>query len=78
MEDMCNLRVYFYESTAAPAGAEEKEIEAAKKDVECNKNELFLTSMASLGEMGLRFGGKVEVELVFSITVSVAGKGSSY
>jgi hypothetical protein len=49
MEDMCNLRVYYYESTEAPAGAEEKEIEAAKKDVECTKNELFLTSMASLG-----------------------------
>lgn len=34
--------------------------------------------MLTLSEMGLRHGGRVEVELVFSIQISVLGKGSTY
>lgn len=34
--------------------------------------------MATLSEMGLRHGGKIEVELVFGLSVSVPGKGASY
>jgi len=34
--------------------------------------------MLTLSEMGLRHGGKVEVELVFSLQISVAGKGCTY
>jgi hypothetical protein len=39
MESMCDLRIYFYSSQEAPAGTEEKEIEAAKEDVACEKGE---------------------------------------
>jgi len=34
--------------------------------------------MTLLQDMGLRWGGRVEVELVFSLNVSVAGKGAGY
>jgi len=78
MQDMCSLKVYYYESTEAPAGAEEKEIEAAKKDEACEKGDTFSKPMTVLPEMGLRFGGKVEVELIFSLNVSLANKGAGY
>lgn len=78
MQDMCSLKVYYFESAEAPSGAEEKEIEAAKKDEACEKGETWDKPMTALSEMGLRFGGKVEVELVFSLNVSVANKGAGY
>jgi len=34
--------------------------------------------MAAFPEMGLRFGGSVEVELIFSLNVSVPNKGAGY
>ena len=34
--------------------------------------------MATLPEIGLRFGGNVEVELIFSLNVSVPNKGAGY
>lgn len=34
--------------------------------------------MSTLSEMGLRHGGRVEVELVFGLTVGVSGKGCTY
>lgn len=34
--------------------------------------------MSTLSEMGLRHGGRIEVELVFGIQVAVAGKGQNY
>lgn len=62
MKDMCNLKVYYYASTEMPAGTEEKEIEAAKKDTPVEVGEEFFnTQMVLLQDMGLRWGGKVEV-----------------
>lgn len=34
--------------------------------------------MLTLSEMGLRHGGRVEVEVVFSLQISVNGKGGGY
>lgn len=34
--------------------------------------------MATLAECGLKYGGQVEVELIFSLNVSVPNKGAGY
>jgi uncharacterized Zn finger protein len=34
--------------------------------------------MSTLSECGLRNGGKVEVELIFGVTVIVSGKGNGF
>jgi hypothetical protein len=78
MKDMCSLKVYYHSSTELPADTDEKEIEASKKDTPCEKGEEILTSMTLLQDMGLRWGGQVEVELIFSLSVSVANKGAGY
>ena len=86
MDNMCNLRVFFYEQTEAPAasddggdGTEKKdEPETAKEQPVVACGDILVGDMSTLSEMGLRHGGKVEVELVFGINVSVAGKGQGY
>jgi len=38
----------------------------------------LIGNMSTLSECGLRNGGKVEVELVFGVNVTVSGKGGGY
>jgi len=38
---MCDLKVYYYSSVDIPEAAEEREIEASKKDEPCDKGEDF-------------------------------------
>lgn len=45
---MCNLKVYYYSSTEMPAGTDEKEIEAAKKDTPVEVGEEFFSTQMTL------------------------------
>ena len=83
MGAMCTLRVYFFESFESSQQEEEqkpsdKEDPDSAVKPQLSRGDQMDGEMSTLSEMGLRHGGRVEVELVFGIKVSVAGKGSTY
>lgn len=84
MGAMCTLRVYYYESYEASQQEDEQkpsdkdDPDSAVTKPQLARGDQLDGEMSTLSEMGLRHGGRVEVELVFGIKVSVAGKGSTY
>lgn len=82
MGDMCNLRVYFSESFESQDDDEAKKNaekdENAEKEMVQQAGEELIGTMSTLSECGLKNGGKVEVELLFGVSVVVAGRGGGY
>jgi hypothetical protein len=82
MHTMCNLRVYFHESFESQDDSEAKKgddkDDEAKKEHENVVGDELIGPMSTLSECGLKNGGKVEVELVFGVSVVVDGRGGGY
>lgn len=74
---MCALRIY----AAAPLEEDnQKWVDPEEKDREqpYAPGEMITGDMSTLKDIGLDEGGRVEVEVYFTLEVAVVGKGSGY
>ena len=79
VEDICTARIYKVPDPNAPPEEEKKGEDAAEGgEGEKNEREMLIGEMASLETLGLQNGGRLEVEVYFSIEVSVQSAGAGY
>ena len=80
VEDICTARLFKVNDPNKPAAEEEKkggEADAEEQEP-ANEREQLFGEMASLETLGLQNGGRLEVEVYFTIEVSVQGIGAGY
>ena len=82
VQDMCTARLYYFTlDTLNPireADAEEENKDGSAEKPNVTNGEELVGEMASLETLGIVNGTKLEVEVFFSIDVSVPGKGAGY
>ena len=78
VEDICTARIYKVPETKKTSPFEEEKKGEDNVEQPEDEREQLLGEMASLETLGLQDGSKLEVEVYFSIEVSVEGKGAGY
>lgn len=80
VDDICTARLFKVpDPKKQDAAQEEKKGENAEQEGDDeNERELMIGDMSSLETLGLHNGGKLEVEVFFSIDISVQGAGGGY
>jgi len=89
VQDICKVRIFAAQrdenDSEGPLSDDEEQKESGAEDDENKKQKVVLVpgeelvgEMASLETLGLKKGGRIEVEIFFTIEVQVQGKGLGY